>query len=99
MNVQKSFLLFLIFSILLTACDSIAPLASIEVLLYSTNPELNDISGFTKLKSVFNQDQGKVRLILMMPNGSSYYYASDNRYFTWLEALKESNKIAPHCPQ
>ena len=36
-------------------------------------------------------------VIVMMPNGSSYYYASDNREFTWLEALKESNKIAPHC--
>jgi hypothetical protein len=37
-------------------------------------------------------------VIVMMPNGSSYYYASDNQEFTWLEALKESNKIAPHCP-
>jgi hypothetical protein len=37
-------------------------------------------------------------VIVMMPNGSSYYYASDNREFTWLEAVKESNKIAPHCP-
>ncbi len=37
-------------------------------------------------------------VIVMMPNGSSYYYASDNREFTWLEALKESNRIAPHCP-
>ena len=36
-------------------------------------------------------------VIVMMPNGSSYYYASDNREFTWLEAVKESNKIAPHC--
>jgi hypothetical protein len=37
-------------------------------------------------------------VIVMMPNGSSYYYASDNRDFTWLEALNESNRIAPHCP-
>jgi hypothetical protein len=37
-------------------------------------------------------------VIVMMPNGSSYYYASDNREFTWLDVLKESDKIAPHCP-
>ena len=37
-------------------------------------------------------------VIIMMPNGSSYYYASDNREFTWFDALTESNKIAPHCP-
>ena len=36
-------------------------------------------------------------VIVMMPNGSSYYYASDNQEFTWLAALKESNKITPHC--
>lgn len=36
-------------------------------------------------------------VIVMMPNGSSYYYASDNQDFTWLEALKESNKIALLC--
>ncbi len=37
-------------------------------------------------------------VIVTMPNGSSYYYASDNREFTWLDALKESDKIIPHCP-
>jgi hypothetical protein len=36
-------------------------------------------------------------VIVMMPNGSSYYYASDNRDFNWYEAVKESDKIAPHC--
>lgn len=36
-------------------------------------------------------------VVVMMPNGSSYYYASDNQDFTWLEAIKESNKIAQHC--
>ena len=37
-------------------------------------------------------------VVVLMPNGSSYYYASDNREFTWLDALKESDKIIPHCP-
>ncbi len=37
-------------------------------------------------------------VVVLMPNGSSYYYASDNREFTWLGALTESNKISPHCP-
>jgi hypothetical protein len=37
-------------------------------------------------------------VIVTMPNGSSYYYASDNREFTWLDALQESDKIIPHCP-
>ncbi len=37
-------------------------------------------------------------VIVMMPNGSSYYYASDNREFSWLAAIRESNKITPHCP-
>ena len=36
-------------------------------------------------------------VIILMPNGSTYYYASDNREFNWLEAIRESNKIAPHC--
>ena len=34
---------------------------------------------------------------VLMPNGSSYYYASDGREFTWLEAIRESDKIIPHC--
>jgi len=36
-------------------------------------------------------------VIVLMPNGSTYYYASDNRDFNWMEAVKESNKITPHC--
>ncbi len=36
-------------------------------------------------------------VIVMMPNGSSYYYASDNREFTWMGAIRESDKIVPHC--
>ena len=38
-------------------------------------------------------------VVVLMPNGSSYYYASDNREFTWFGALTESNKIKPHCQQ
>jgi hypothetical protein len=36
-------------------------------------------------------------VIVMMPNGSSYYYVSDNREFTWMGAIRESDKIVPHC--
>jgi hypothetical protein len=37
--------------------------------------------------------------VILMPNGSTYYYFSDNREFTWFDALKESNKIASHCQE
>ncbi len=36
--------------------------------------------------------------VILMPNGSTYYYFSDNREFTWDSAVRESNKIVPHCP-
>ena len=62
---EKNFL-FLIFSFLLAACGSIGPPASVGARSNSTNPELNDINGIAGLKAVFNQDQGKVRLILLL---------------------------------
>jgi hypothetical protein len=37
-------------------------------------------------------------VVILMPNGSTYYYFSDNREFTWDGAVRESNKIVPHCP-
>jgi formylglycine-generating enzyme required for sulfatase activity len=37
-------------------------------------------------------------VVALMPNGSTYYYFSDNQQFTWDAAVRESNKIAPHCP-
>jgi hypothetical protein len=36
--------------------------------------------------------------IALMPNGTTYYYSSDNREFTWFYAVKESNRLIPHCP-
>jgi hypothetical protein len=36
--------------------------------------------------------------VVLMPNGTAYYYFSDNREFTWNAAVRESNKILPHCP-
>ncbi len=36
-------------------------------------------------------------VVVLMPNGSTYYYFSDNQEFTWNAAVRESNKIAPHC--
>ena len=37
-------------------------------------------------------------VVALFPNGGTYYYASDNRDFTWDLALWEANKIAPLCP-
>jgi CubicO group peptidase (beta-lactamase class C family) len=36
-------------------------------------------------------------VVALMPNGTSYYYASDGREFTWDSAVREANKIIPHC--
>jgi CubicO group peptidase (beta-lactamase class C family) len=36
--------------------------------------------------------------VVLMPNGTTYYYFSDNQEFTWDAAIWESNKISPHCP-
>ena len=33
--------------------------------------------------------------VALMPNGSSYYYFSDNNEFAWSATVKESNKLAP----
>ncbi|HSF83474.1 MAG TPA: hypothetical protein VLA49_19705 [Anaerolineales bacterium] len=37
-------------------------------------------------------------VVALFPNGITYYYASDNREFTWEAALREADKIAPLCP-
>jgi CubicO group peptidase (beta-lactamase class C family) len=36
--------------------------------------------------------------VVLMPNGSIYYYFSDNNEFWWVEAVNESNKLKPMCP-
>jgi len=36
-------------------------------------------------------------VVVLMPNGTTYYYASDNREFTWDAALREADKIIPFC--
>ena len=36
--------------------------------------------------------------VVMMPNGSTYYYFSDNDEFSWYDAVNESNKLKPMCP-
>jgi hypothetical protein len=36
--------------------------------------------------------------VVMMPNGSTYYYFSDNDEFAWFSAVSESNNILSHCP-
>jgi hypothetical protein len=37
-------------------------------------------------------------VVALFPNGTAYYYASDNREFTWNAALREADKIIPLCP-
>jgi CubicO group peptidase (beta-lactamase class C family) len=36
--------------------------------------------------------------VALMPNGSIYYYFSDNNEFSWYQAVNESNKLRPMCP-
>lgn len=36
--------------------------------------------------------------VVMMPNGVTYYYFSDNDEFNWYNAVHEANKLSPHCP-
>jgi len=36
--------------------------------------------------------------VVLMPNGSIYYYFSDNNEFSWYGAINESNKLKPMCP-
>ncbi len=36
-------------------------------------------------------------VVVLMPNGVTYYYISDNQEFTWDVAVTESDKIAPNC--
>ncbi|MFC1936428.1 hypothetical protein ACFLYP_02040 [Chloroflexota bacterium] len=38
-------------------------------------------------------------LVAPMPNGTNYYYASDNRQFHLLTAVKESNELIPFCDE
>ena len=37
-------------------------------------------------------------VVALMPNGSVYYYFSDNQEFTWDMVVQESGRIKPHCP-
>jgi hypothetical protein len=36
--------------------------------------------------------------VVMIPNGSGYYYFSDNNEFSWYDAVNESHKLRPICP-
>ena len=38
-------------------------------------------------------------MVVLFPNGISYYYFSDNREFYYLGALKEVDKITPFCAE
>jgi hypothetical protein len=37
-------------------------------------------------------------VVTLMPNGTAYYYASDNQEFTSTAAIRESEKLIPICP-
>ena len=36
-------------------------------------------------------------VVALMPNGTTYYYFSDNKEFTWDAAVRQSNKLPPFC--
>jgi hypothetical protein len=36
--------------------------------------------------------------VVMMPNGATYYYFSDNEEYSWSNSVSEANKLAPQCP-
>jgi hypothetical protein len=36
--------------------------------------------------------------VVMMPNGATYYYFSDNEEYSWSSSVSEANKLAPQCP-
>ncbi len=36
--------------------------------------------------------------VVMMPNGATYYYFSDNEEYSWASTVAEANKLAPQCP-
>ena len=36
-------------------------------------------------------------VIMLLPNGMTYYYFSDNGEFVWLDAVKETNRMKSHC--
>jgi hypothetical protein len=36
-------------------------------------------------------------VVALMPNGTVYYYFSDNQEFTWDAAVRESGKLIPYC--
>ena len=36
--------------------------------------------------------------VVLMPNGTVYYYFSDNNEFSWYDAVNELNKIRRLCP-
>ncbi|MBE7536502.1 MAG: hypothetical protein HS124_12335 [Anaerolineales bacterium] len=36
--------------------------------------------------------------VVMMPNGATYYYFSDNEEFSWYNAVHEANKLSSYCP-
>ena len=41
----------------------------------------------------------QIKVVALTPNGSTYYYFSDNQQFAWDAAVRESNKIAPFCQE
>jgi hypothetical protein len=65
MNAKKNFLIILLFSIILAACAPDTQ-AVLNVESNAENPLLNEIDGIAELKEIFNQDQGQVRLVLLL---------------------------------
>ena len=57
----------------------------------------NDKLAYSDIAFARRLDGKPAAVVALMPNGASYYYASDWREFTWDAAVREADKILPHC--
>ena len=74
-----------------------------DVILFNIDSKADSRAGRDAMLAVFlkvlNEMQGYSGIVVvLMPNGTSYYYASDGRDFTWNAAVREADKITLHCP-
>jgi hypothetical protein len=72
----------LIYNLVLDYWMRDAPVTDVILTAYA---RLSDPRGYPGIK------------IAMMPNGSTYYYFSDNDELAWRDALEEPNNIIPRC--
>jgi hypothetical protein len=60
--------------------------------------EFTTTDGYTcSFYTPFMSGYGGITVVLM-PNGATYYYFSDNEEYSWNSSVNEANKLAPYCP-